>query len=116
MSRKTIGFVVTIVGAILTVFQKQFGLVIDPISIAAGIGAVLTYIFFEAKLDLKALTSQPDKWRDPKFWITVLSAFLLAVEQTFNLGIPVTEIITGLTLLVGFLFKVQFSKVKPGSY
>jgi len=110
MSRKTIGFIVAIVGAILVAFQEQFGLSLNPAQVAAGIGAILTYVFFEAKLDLKALTSQPDRWKDPKFWLTVLSALLAVVEQTFQFGIPVTEVVAVLTLIVGILFKAQFSK------
>ena len=113
MSRKTIGYVVTILTTILVVFQESFGLTIDPVGAAAGVGAVLTYIFFEAKLDLKAIASQPGKWKDPKFWLTVISALLAAVETTFQLGIPVAEIVTILTLFVGVLFKVQFNKPKP---
>ena len=113
MSRKTIGFIVAILGAILDAFQEQFGLNFNPAQVAAGIGAVLTYIFFEAKLDLRALTTQPEKWKDPKFWLTVLSALLAAVEQTFQLGIPVTEVIAILTMVVGILFKVQFNKSVP---
>lgn len=113
VSRKTIAFVVTILTSILVVFQQAFGLTIDPITAAAGVGAVLTYIFFESKLDLKAIAKQPGKWRDPKFWLTVLSSVLAAVETTFQIGIPVAEIVSGLTVLVGFLFKVQFAKPKP---
>ena len=113
MTRKTIGFIVAIIGAILVAFQEQFGLNLNPAQVAAAIGAILTYIFFEAKLDLAALKAQPDKWKDPKFWLTVVSAVLAAVEQTFQLGIPVAEIIAIITVLVGFLFKVQFSKPAP---
>jgi len=113
MSRKTIGYVITILTTILVVLQDSFGLTIDPAGAAAGIGAVLTYIFFEAKLDLKAIAAQPGKWKDPKFWITVISAVLAAVEQTFQLGIPVAEVIAVLTMIVGVLFKVQFNKPKP---
>lgn len=113
MSRKTIAWVVTILGTLLTIFQEQFGLHIDPLAVAAGIGAVLTYIFFEAKLDLKALAAQPAKWKDPKFWITFISALLAAVEASFHLGIPVETIIAVLTTLVGLLFKAKFTKPIP---
>lgn len=113
MSRKTIGFVVAILGAILVAFQEQFGLSFDPVAVSVGIGAVLTYIFFEAKLDLKALASQPGKWKDPKFLVTILSVLLTAVESTFQVGIPVAEIVSVLTIFMGFLFKVQFNKPKP---
>ncbi len=113
MSRKTIGFVVAIIGAILMAFQKQFGLNLDPTAVAAGIGAVLTYIFFEAKLDLTALKTQPEKWVDPKFWITVISAILAAIEVTFQLGIPVEIIVSALTALVALLFGKKFKQPIP---
>lgn len=110
ISRKTIGFVVAIISSVLVIFQKQFGLNLDPTAVAAGIGAVLTYVFFEAKLDMKALATQPGKWKDWKFWITVFSAVLAGIETTFQLGIPVEAIITVLTTLVAALFGVQLKK------
>jgi len=113
MSRKTIGFIVAIGGSILVLIQEQFGLSIDPVAVAAGIGAILTYIFFEAKLDLTALTKQPGKWKDPKFWLTVISAVLAAIEATFQLGIPVEAIISGLATVVMILFGVKFTKEIP---
>lgn len=113
MSRKTIGYIVSILTVILTVFQKEFGLSLDPVAVAAGLGAVLTYIFFESKLDLSALAAQPGKWKDPKFWITVLSAVLAGVEGAFHIGIPVEAIVSVLTVIVGVLFKVQLNKTIP---
>lgn len=102
-----------IIGSILVIFQKQFGLSLDPTALAAGIGAVLTYIFFEGKLDLKALASQPGKWKDPKFWLTIISTALAGIEASFQLGIPVEAIIAVLTSLVAALFGVQFKKPAP---
>jgi len=107
MSRKTIGFIVAIVGGILALFQQTFGITLDPLAIAAGLGAILTYIFFEAKLDLAALAAQPGKWKDPKFWITAVSVILAAIEATFAVGIPVEVIVSILTVLVGMLFGKQ---------
>ena len=114
ISRKTIGYIVAIAGVILTFFQEQFGLSIDPKVAAVGIGSILTYIFFESKLDLKAIASQPGKWKDPKFWITFLSAALVAVESQFHFGIPVEEIVSALTFIVGLMFgKKLVSDSKP---
>jgi len=113
MSRKTIGFVVAIVGAVLLAFQQQFGLSFDPTAVAVGLGAILTYIFFEAKLDLKALASQPGKWKDPKWWITIVSAILAAIEANWQIGIPVETIITILTALVAILFGAKFKQLEP---
>ncbi len=113
MSRKTIGFIVAIAGSILALVQEHFGMSLDPVAIAAGVGAILTYIFFEAKLDLNALTKQPGKWKDPKFWLTVISAVLAAVEATFQLGIPVEAIISGLATVVMILFGIKFKKEIP---
>ena len=113
MSRKTIGYVVSIMAVILTAFQEQLGLSINPTAVATGVGSVLTYIFFESKLDLKAMAAQPGKWVDPKFWLTVISAILAGVEVTFNIGIPVEAVVSVLTLIMGILFKVEFAKPKP---
>jgi len=113
MSRKTIGFIVAIVGAVLLAFQKQFGLSFDPVAVAVGLGAILTYIFFEAKLDLSALKAQPGKWKDPKWWITIISAILAAIEANWQLGIPVETIVTVLTALVVMLFGAKFKQVEP---
>jgi uncharacterized membrane protein len=96
----------------LTAFQEQLGLSINPTAVAAGVGSVLTYIFFEAKLDLKVLTSQPSKWKDPKFWLTVISAVLAGIEVTFHIGIPVEAIVSVLTVIVGVLFGAQLKKPK----
>lgn len=113
MSRKTIGFVVAIIGAILLAFQEQFGLSFNPTAVAAGIGAVLTYIFFEAKLDLSALKNQPGKWEDPKWIVTIISAILAAIEANFQLGIPVEAVIGILTAIVAILFKAKFKQPVP---
>jgi len=112
-SRKTILSVIAVIGVILTSIKEQFGLTIDVTSITAGLGAVLVYILLEAKLDLKALAAQPGKWKDPKFWITFLSALLAAVNTNFGLGIPVEAIIGILTVVVGILFKAKFAKPQP---
>jgi len=113
MSRKTIGFIVAILGSILALIQKQFELSLDPVAIAAGVGAIFTYVFFEGKLDLAALTKQPGKWKDPKFWLTVISVVLAAIEANFQLGIPVEAIVSGLTTLVAILFGAKFRKLIP---
>lgn len=111
-SRKTIGFIVAIGGSILALVQEQFGLSMDPVAIAAGVGAILTYIFFESKLDLKLL-KQPGRWTDPKFLFTSLSVILAAIEANFQLGIPVEAIVSGLTTLVMILFGVKFKANVP---
>lgn len=103
MSRKTIGFVVSIITVILTALQEQFGLSLDPGAVALGLGSVLTYIFFEAKLDMLKL-KQPGRWTDPKFLITFVSTILAAIEAQFAIGIPVEAIIPILTIIVGMLF------------
>ena len=113
MSRKTIGFIVALAAVILTFFQEQFGLSLDPNAVAAGIGAILVYIFFEAKLDMKALKNQPEKWKDPKFWASFAAAALAGVEATFHLGIPVEAIVSGIMTAVGIFFGAKITK--PGN-
>jgi len=104
MSRKTIGFVVSIATVILTALQEQFGLSLDPGAVALGLGSILTYIFLEGRLDMLKL-KQPGRWTDPKFLITFASTILAAIEAQFSLGIPVEAIIPVLTLIVGMLFR-----------
>lgn len=112
MSRKTLLSVIAVIGAVLTFLKGIFGLGIDPTAVTAGLGAILVYVLLEAKLDLKTMASQPGKWKDPKFWITLASTLLAAINTEFGLGIPVEAIISVLTLIVGILFKVQFDKSK----
>ncbi len=108
MSRKTILTVTAVIGAVLGVFATTFGLTLNATGLAAGLAAVLVYVFAEAKADLKKLSDQATKWKDPKFWITVISAALGALA-TSGVPLPVSPeiIIAVLTAIVGIIFKVE---------
>ena len=108
MSRKTIAVVVAVIGAILGAFGAAFGLTLDVSAVVAGLGAILVYVFFEAKADMARLAAQKSKFKDPKFWLTVVSAVVAALGSAgIALGISPEFIITILTAIVGILFKVK---------
>jgi len=115
MSRKTILAVIAVFGAALTVFQQQFGLSIDPTAVIAGLTAIVLYGLFEAKLDIKRITSQAGKFRDPKFWMAAISSLLVAVNEAFGLNLPTEIIISVLTMIMGLLFKASFSQAKASA-
>lgn len=105
MSRKTLLAIIGILGVILTFIQTQFGLGIDVGSICAGLGAIVVYIWLEAKNDLAKMAKQPQKWGDPKFWISFITVILAAINEQFGIHLPVEIIITVLVFIVGLLFK-----------
>ena len=112
MSRKTILGVIGVLGAVLTVFADQFGLAIDATAAIAGLTAVTLYILFEAKLDLKRIGEQVGKFKDPKFWIALISAVLVALSEGFGWNIPTETIVSVLTLLMSLLFGKSYAAVK----
>jgi membrane associated rhomboid family serine protease len=108
MSRKTILTVTAVIGAILVVITKTFGLALNAMGFVVGLTAVLLYVFLEGKADIKKLSDQATKWKDPKFWLTVISAVLGALA-TSGVPLPVSPeiIIAVLTAIVGVLFGKQ---------
>lgn len=106
MSRKTLLAVIATLGAIAAFFSEQFGLILDA-ALVAAFGSILLYIFWEAKKDLQTFKTQPAKWKDPKFWITLIAVMVGAVNQNFGTGIPVELIVAVLTAVVGLLFKAE---------
>jgi uncharacterized membrane protein HdeD (DUF308 family) len=108
MKRKTLLTIIAVIGAILGVFGTAFGLSINVPGFMAALGAILVYVFFEAKADIARISTQAAKWKDPKFWITVISGVLGALAGAgINLPISPEIIITILTTIVGILFKVK---------
>lgn len=112
MSRKTLMSVLAVIGAVLAFFSEQFGLALDSTAVLAGVAAILCYVLFEAKADLKRVGSQIGKFKDPKFIITFISAVLVAVSEAFGLELPVEAIVAVLTVIMGFLFKAEFKKAE----
>ncbi|MCK9521289.1 MAG: hypothetical protein M0R74_20035 [Dehalococcoidia bacterium] len=111
MSRKLILTFVAVLGAILGIIGSEFGLALNGPAAAAGLGSVLLYVFFEAKADKARLRAQKDKFRDPKFYLALISAILAALVQA-GIALPVSPeiIIAVLTAIMGVLFKTQDPK------
>jgi len=112
MSRKSLMSVLAVIGTVLAFFSEQFGLTLDSMSVLAGVTAILCYVLFEAKSDIKRIGSQIGKFKDPKFIIAFISAILVAVSETFGLELPVEAIVAVLTVIMGILFKAEFNKAK----
>jgi hypothetical protein len=111
MSRKSLLTVVAVLGAILGVIGSTFGLTLNGAAAATGLGAVLLYVFFEAKADKLRLVAQADRWKDPKFWLAAISAVIAALVQA-GVTLPVSPeiIIAILTAIMGILFKTAENK------
>jgi uncharacterized membrane protein len=108
MSRKSLTTVLAVVAAILGVFGTTFGLTLDSAAIMAAVGAILVYVFFEGKADIRKISDASTKFKDPKFWITIVSAIIGALGSA-GLQLPISPevIISILTVIVGILFKVK---------
>ncbi len=115
MSRKWIFTVLAVLGAVGAVVSTEFGLTVQLGAVVAGLAAVLVYVFGEAKADLDKLAAQVDKWKDPKFWITLLSAVIAALGQA-GVVLPISPemIIAILTAIVGILFRAKPSRRLSG--
>jgi len=109
MKRKTLLSMFAVLTVVLTFFKSQFGLLINPTAVMAGVGSVLLYIFWEAKRDIQALSQQKAKWADPKFWISFLTLVIASVNEQFGLHLPAEVIISILTIIVGILFKQKIA-------
>jgi len=104
MSRKTLLGIIGVIGAILVVFQSQFGLTINTTEIVAGLTAIMLYILFEGKADIKRIGEQKAKFKDPKFWIAIGSGVVVSLNSTLGLNLPVEIIVSVLTFLMSLLF------------
>lgn len=105
--RKWMMVILGVLGATGAVVSAEFGLTVQLGAVIAGLGAILVYVFGEAKADLARFDAQKDKFKDPKFWISILSAVVAALAQVINLPLDPAIIIAVLTVIVGALFKKQ---------
>lgn len=115
MSRKTITVVAAVVGAIITFFQSQFGLSISGTAVAGSLAAVLAYVFFEGKMDLRRLQSglvQGRKWADPAFWVALISAILPVLNTQLGLGLPTETITAGVTFILSVIFGRRLARAE----
>jgi len=104
--RKWILVLLGVFGAAGAVLSSEFGLTVQLGSAVIGLGAVLVYVFGEAKNDIARMAAQKDKWKDPKFIISVVAAIVAALG-TAGVNLPVSPeiIVVVLTFIVGLLFK-----------
>jgi len=104
MSRKSILALIGVLGALIAVLTGQFGLSPDAIAAFGGLTAVIIYIFGEMKLDLKRIGGQSGRFKDPKFWLAVITALLAAVNKEFGLNLPAEYIVGVLNFVLIILF------------
>jgi len=112
MSRKTILGIIAVLGAILAVFQKQFGLAIDSTAFVSGLSVVLLYILLEGKADLKRMGQQSGKFKDPKFLVALLTAILTALKETLWPGLPLEVVNTIIAIVMSILFGKDWKQLK----
>lgn len=104
--RKWMFILLAVFGAAGAVLSQEFGLTVQLGSVVVGLGAIAVYIFGEAKNDLARMATQKDKWRDPKFWISAVSAVVASLGASgVNLPVSPEIIVSALTFIVGILFK-----------
>lgn len=115
MSRKTITVIAAVVGAIITFFQSQFGLSISGTAVAGSLAAVLAYVFFEGKMDLRRVQSglvQGRKWVDPAFWVALVSALLPVINTQLELKLPVETITAGVSFILSVIFGRRLARAE----
>lgn len=114
MSRKTLMAVLAVITAVLAFFKDQFGLALDPAAVVGGIGAVVLYLLFEAKLDFKKLVPQSGKWKDLKFWLALVTLLYTTIGQQFGLKLPLSpELVSSiLAAVMSALFAKKFKEAK----
>jgi len=110
MSRKTLTAVLGIIGAILVFLKGTFGLDLDAAAITTALGVILTYVLFEAKLDIAKVGPQLGKWKDPKFWVTFIATILTALNGAFGWSLPIETINAVLGVILAVLFGWAFKK------
>ncbi len=106
MSRKTIMTVLGFLTTALVFLKVQFGLEIDVTGFIASLGVVLIYLLYQAKMDIRMIGRQFNKFKSKKFWLALASTIVPAVNTAFNLNIPV-EIVVG---VMGFIMSLIFGK------
>jgi hypothetical protein len=103
MSRKTI---IAILGVVLVFLKEQFGLALD---VTAFLGIVL-YLLFESKLDARRIISQVGRFKDPKFWLALVTAILPVLNTEFGWNLPIEAIVSVLSVLLAVIFGVAIHK------
>lgn len=110
MSRKSILAVLGVIGALVAVLTGEFGLSADAVAAFGGLTAIIIYIFGEMKLDIQRIGSQAGRFKDPKFWIAVVTALLAAINKEFGLNLPAEYIVGVLNFVLAILFGIKIAK------
>jgi len=106
MSRKSIFVFLAILGAALGAVTTQLGLSVNGAVLATGLAGILYYVFKEAKADIAKIGAQIGRFKDPKFWLTVITAAITAAGAGEVIPPVLAEsLIAFLTLIIGLLFK-----------
>lgn len=106
MSRKSIFVFLAILGAALGAVTTQLGLSVNGAVLATGLAGILYYVFKEAKADIAKIGAQVGRFKDPKFWLTVITAAITAAGAGEVIPPVLAEsLIAFLTLIIGLLFK-----------
>jgi len=107
MSRKTILFIIAIIGAIIGFFGDQFGVALSGTAVAGGLTAIVVYLFGEMKNDIARVKNgiiQEKKWKDPAFWTALVASLLPVINTNLNLNLPVDTIVATLSGILAFIF------------
>lgn len=106
--RKWIMVLLGVLGAVGAVVSTEFGLTVQLGAVVAGLGAVLIYVFGEAKADFARVKAQTGKFKDPKFILSLAAAVIAGLTQAgVNLPLSPEIIIAVLAAIVGVLFKAE---------
>ena len=113
MSRKFLILLLMILGAILGVFQKEFGLSINPQALVAALIAGVVYLYGEFKVDMERIRKgifQEGRLKDPKFWTAIVAAIIPILNEQLGWNIPAETITMILTFILGLLFHKETKK------
>jgi len=110
MSRKTIQFMIGLLTAILAVICEATGVVsVDWKSVGAVGLAIISYLQFQAKLDIQKI-AQSEKFKDPKFYVSLLAVAIAEIGAFLGVDLPVAEISAVLTLILSLFFSKKLKE------
>lgn len=112
-SRKWIMGAIGFIATVLSVIFEQAGVTsVDWEAISATLLQVVVYAWNQAPRDVQRI-KQFGKFKDPKFWISLVNAIVAWLSQFLGINLPVGVISMAVSLIVGALFKVKFDPQDP---
>jgi len=103
-SRKTIAFIVGLLGILAAFLHTQLGISLQAGEAMAGLAPVLAFIFSEAKNDLQKIKSgliQSRKYSDPAFLAALAGSVLPYINSALGLHLPAETILAVLAAVIG---------------